>query len=148
MLKSRIVIELSALAAVVVIAMWYMKPKSPLQPNLFVAVSYMGQNQTTFRPEGGGWIAGDQVEITLFGEPTSSGGEIISGPPRTIGKVTAYDGMFGYISNTLPITIPHSLCGSPPAWLPDPYFTARDTKGGPIAVSKVGSYSWFTFKPC
>ena len=96
-------------------------------------------------PVSSGWDPGSRIEIVIFSEPgRTAEGELYSAPPRTFNIVTTDTyGTFGY-GNAVPIK---RVCDSPPLWLPQPFFLARDVNGRTAVRSYPPAY-WFTFDRC
>jgi hypothetical protein len=118
-------------------------------PNFFVAVSGNRQ-ESTFLPQGYGWVPNNRIEISVYGEPMREGNELVNNSSwRSLGfvKPDSY-GMFGYNSGALVAVVPRSLCGAPPQWLNQPLFLARDTETGTVSLIAGSNAEWFTFEPC
>ena len=117
--------------------------------NFFVAASG-DRAQTTFVPQGYGWVLGSRIEISVYGEPRRSGNEIVSsGEWRSLGFVTPDSyGMFGFNSGALTSVVQRTICGPPPPWLAQPLFLARDTGTGKVRFFSGKNDYWFTFDPC
>jgi hypothetical protein len=119
-----------------------------MDPNLFVAVSG-DRRESTFVPQGYGWVKGSRIEILVLAEPQVSDNEITaSGSWRSLGFVTADPiGMFGFNSGAFRSVV-RRICGFPPEWMAQPLFLARDANTGTFKFYSGNKVDWFSFAPC
>jgi len=127
-------------------------PERSKEATLYVAPATTRGNVTTFIPTGyGGWVPGSKVEILILAEPQFVDGEISSTTTfRSVGTVTVdVHGLFGFGPFPFQFSVPRNIPGTPPGYLAQPLFYARDTANNITAFFPGVDFNifWFTGKP-